>query len=120
MSDIIAGYFANEKDHKQLAHALQNAGFSHNNFTVYLDDDSERYLAVVQVRDAEEKDHAEKVFKNNHSTSVYHFENISGTLSYPDIKSLIESRAKVEVPDTPDLDIKTSSDGIDSEVKFGE
>lgn len=120
MSDIIAGYFANEKEHKHLSHLLQNAGFAHDNFILFIDENSDRYLAAVKVRDDEEKAKAEQVFSENGSSDVYFFKALPDNVTYPEIKSLIESRAKADITDTPDVDIKTGSDGISSEVKFGE
>ncbi len=119
MSNTVAGYFNKQNDYKKIESDLEGAGFSRTDYTVFLNEDSDRYLVSVLVKDDVEIDNVKAIFKNNGVTNDYFFEGLSKP-AYEDLKNLIEERAKAEIANTPELNIKTTSDGIDSEVNFGE
>ncbi len=118
MSNIVAGYFNKENDYKKVESDLQGAGFSSSDYTVFLNNDADRYLVSVETHDDVAIENTEAIFQNNGATNYYLFEGLSKP-SFEDLKTQIEERAKTEIFEAPDVDVNSSSDGIDSEVNFG-
>jgi hypothetical protein len=84
-------------------------------------------LAVIQVipniwqvlKDSSQADSAQSIFRQNAVIKTYLFENMSiDEANYDTIKKYIDARNKAEIHNSPDIKIKTSSDGMNSEVKF--
>ncbi|AZA83080.1 hypothetical protein C1637_19970 [Chryseobacterium lactis] len=121
MSNILAGLFEHRSDYKKLESDLENSGFENEDYIVYLNNDSHhsQYLASVTVKDMSQIDLARNVFIQNAAVKSYLFENMSlGETNYDTIKKYIDARNRAEIHNSPDIKIKTSSDGMNSEVKF--
>jgi hypothetical protein len=74
---------------------------------------------VLPVKDSSQIDSAQSIFRQNAVIKTYLFENMSiDEANYDTIKKYIDARNKAEIHNSPDIKIKTSSDGMNSEVKF--
>jgi len=121
MSKILAGLFEATNDYKQLEADLEHHGFADSEYIVYIDDShtNSKYLASVAVKDSEQGDKAQHVFTRNQVLKTYSFENISiEQADYHHIKKLIDARNRADIHNSPDVRIKGSTSGMDSEVKF--
>ncbi|MEJ5051569.1 hypothetical protein WH221_17205 [Chryseobacterium culicis] len=121
MSHILAGVFGHHSDYKKLESDLENSGFGTSDYIVYLNDGSgnSQYLASVTVNDLNQIDLARNVFVQNAALKSYLFENMKiHETNYDTIKKYIDARNRAEIHSSPDIKIKTSSDGMNSEVKF--
>lgn len=121
MSNILAGLFGHHSDYKKLEADLESSGFETSDYIVYLDDNhhNSQYLASVAVTDQSQTENAKNIFSLNSVLKTYLFENMSiDQAHYSNIKKYIDARSKAEIHDSPEVKIKASSNGIDSEVKF--
>ncbi|MET3538366.1 hypothetical protein [Chryseobacterium limigenitum] len=121
MSNILAGLFEHHSDYKQLETDLENSGFGNSDYIVYLNDTHHhpQYMTSVCVKDKDQIDNAKSIFSQNSAVKTYLFENINiEQADYNNIKRLIDARNRAEIHNSPDVKIKASSHGIDSEVKF--
>lgn len=121
MSKILAGLFESHNDYKKLETDLENSGFGNSEYIVYVDDShsTPQYLASVAIKDSEQASNAQNVFSQNSVLKTYSFENMSiEQADYQNIKKLIDARSKAEIHNSPDVKIKGSTNGMDSEVKF--
>ncbi|WP_121462034.1 hypothetical protein [Chryseobacterium defluvii] len=121
MSNILAGLFAHHSDYKKLEADLESSGFRNSDYIVYLDEShhNSQYLASVSVKDQSQTENAKDVFSQNAALKTYLFENMGiDQANYHSIRRFIDARSKAEIHDSPDVRIKASSNGIDSEVKF--
>lgn len=121
MSNILAGLFGHHSDYKKIEANLENSGFTDSEYIVYLHDDElhSQYLISVAVKDYHQTDNASSIFSRNNVLKTYLFENIEiEQANYMNIKKFIDARNKAEIHDSPDIRIKTSTAGMDSEVKF--
>ncbi|NIF06301.1 hypothetical protein F3J23_12715 [Chryseobacterium sp. Tr-659] len=121
MSNILAGLFEHHSDYKKLEGDLENSGFENADYIIYLNSDTNnaQYLASVTVKDNGQIDTARNVFVQNAALKTYLFENMSiREANYDTIKKYIDARNRAEIHNSPDIKIKTSSDGMNSEVKF--
>lgn len=121
MSKILAGLFESRNDYKKLEKDLESSGFGNSEYIVYVDDSHNRpqYLASVAIKDGEQASNAQNVFTQNAVLKTYSFDNMSiDQADYQNIKRLIDARSKAEIHNSPDIKIKGSTSGIDSEVKF--
>lgn len=121
MSNILAGLFAHHSDYKKLEADLENSGFENSDYIVYLNNgsDTSQYLASVAVKDNNQTDGARNIFSQNSVLKTYLFENMGiGQANYDNIKRFIDARNRAEIHNSPDVKIKASSSGMDSEVKF--
>jgi len=121
MSNILAGVFAQHSDYKKLEADLENSGFGDSDYIIYLNSGSDhaQYLASVAVKDNNQTDSARNVFSENSVMKTYLLENMSiEKADYDHIKRFIDARNRAEIHNSPDVKIKASSSGMDSEVKF--
>lgn len=121
MTKILAGLFQSHSDYKKLETDLESSGFGNSDYIVYLEDHphSSQYLASVAVNDLDQTDNAKSIFNNNAVLKTYLFENMGiEQADYHNLKKYIDARNKAEIHNSPDVKIKGSSHGIDSEVKF--
>jgi hypothetical protein len=121
MSHILAGLFDHHSDYKKLESDLENSGFENSDYIVYLNNGSHnsQYLASVTVNDINQIDLARNAFIQNAALKSYLFENMNiNETNYDTIKKYIDARNRAEIHNSPDIKIKTSSDGMNSEVKF--
>ncbi|MCJ7935580.1 MAG: hypothetical protein MUW56_18630 [Chryseobacterium sp.] len=121
MSHILAGLFEHHSDYKKLESDLENSGFENSDYIIYLNSDTHnsQYLASVSVQDSSQTESARAVFTQNGVLKAYLFENMGiAETNYDTIKKYIDARNKAEIHNSPDIKIKTSSDGMNSEVKF--
>lgn len=121
MSNILAGLFEHHSDYKKLEADLENSGFPSSDYIVYLNDTPHhsQYLVSVAVKDTSQTDIATDVFTRNAVHKTYLFENMSiEQADYVHLKGYIDARNKAEIHNSPEVRIKASSTGIDSEVKF--
>jgi hypothetical protein len=122
MSNILAGLFEHRSDYKKLETDLESSGFGNSDYIVYLNDtihNGSQYLASVVVKDNGQIDDAKTIFTQNSVLKTYLFENMGiEQAHYNNLKKYIDARSKAEIHNCPDVKIKASSNGIDSEVKF--
>ncbi|PKF73450.1 hypothetical protein [Chryseobacterium sp. PMSZPI] len=121
MSNILAGLFEHHSDYKKLESDLENSGFENSDYIVYLNSNSNnsQYLASVTVKDNSQVESARNIFNQNAALKTYLFEGMSmEETNYDTIKKYIDARNRAEIHNSPDIKIKTSSDGMNSEVKF--
>ncbi|MDR6513886.1 hypothetical protein [Chryseobacterium camelliae] len=121
MSNIVAGLFAPNSDYKKLESDLEDSGFGSSDYIVYLDDQhmQSQYMASVAVQDLEQAENAKYIFSRNEAIKTYTFENMNiEQAHYHTIKGYIDARNKAEIHNSPDIKIKGTSHGMDSEVKF--
>lgn len=120
MSNILAGLFEHRSDYKKLEADLEKSGFQSSDYIVYLNDslDQSLYLVSVAVKDINQTDIAKTIFTQNAVHKTYLFENMSiNEADYLSLKKCIDVQNKTEIHSSPDLKIRASSSGIDSEVK---
>ncbi|WBV56894.1 hypothetical protein PFY10_00375 [Chryseobacterium daecheongense] len=120
MTKILAGLFQSHSDYKKLETDLESSGFGDSDYIVYLNEhQNSQYLASVAVKDTDQADNARNVFNKNAVVKTYLFENMGiEQADYHNIKRYIDARNKAEIHNSPDVKIKGSSNGMDSEVKF--
>lgn len=122
MSNILAGLFELHSDYKKLESDLENSGFANSDYVIYLNNDdsnNSQYLASVTVKDNSQIEDARNIFTQNAALKAYLFEGMSvKETNYDTIKKYIDARNRAEIHNCPDVKIKTSSDGMNSEVKF--
>jgi len=121
MSNILAGLFAHHSDYKKLEADLENSGFENSDYIVYLHSgsDTSQYLASVVVKDNNQTDGVRNIFNQNSVLKTYLLENMGiEEANYDNIKRFINARNRAEIHNSPDVKIKASSSGMDSEVKF--
>lgn len=121
MSNILAGLFEHHSDYKKLETDLESSGFENSDYIVYLneEDHQSQYMASVSVKDHEYADKAKNIFTQNSVKKTYLFENMNiKEESYGSIKKYIDARNRAEIHNSPDVKIKGSTNGMDSEVKF--
>jgi hypothetical protein len=120
MSNILAGLFEHHSDYKKLETDLENSGFENSDYIVYLnEEDNHSYIASVSVKDHEYVDIAKNIFTQNSVRKTYLFENMNiQDTSYGNLKKYIDARNRAEIHNSPDVRIKGSTTGMDSEVKF--
>jgi lipid II:glycine glycyltransferase (peptidoglycan interpeptide bridge formation enzyme) len=121
MSNILAGLFEHHSDYKKLEDDLENSGFQNSDYIIYLNSEnhSTQYLASVAVKDDSQADIARSVFTKNEVLKTYLFENMSiEQANYDTVKKYIDARNRAEIHNSPDIKIRTASDGMNSEVKF--
>lgn len=120
MSNILAGLFEHHSDYKKLERDLENSGIPNSDYIVYLNSESNspQYLASVAVKDGSQTENVRSIFNQNAVMKTYLFENMSiDQANYDTIKRYIDARNRAEIHNSPDIRIKTSTDGINSEVK---
>lgn len=120
MVNILAGLFEHQSDYKKLEEDLESSGFGNSDYIVYLNERSQYspYFVTVEVKD-DQIANARDVFSQNTALKTYLLENMSlEQASYKDIKNYITIANKAEIHNSPNVRIKGSSSGMDSEVKF--
>ncbi|MET3037118.1 hypothetical protein ABXT08_13490 [Chryseobacterium sp. NRRL B-14859] len=121
MSNILAGLFEHSSDYKKLEDNLENSGFQNSDYIIYINNENHgnQFLASVAVKDSSQAEIARSIFTQNEVLKTYLFENMSiDQASYDTLKKYIDARNRAEIHNSPDIKIKTSSDGMNSEVKF--
>ncbi len=121
MSNILAGLFEHHSDYKKLEADLESSGFENSDYIVYLNDgdNHSQYMVSVAVKDNNQIDDAHDIFNKNTVLKTYHFENMGiEQANYMNIKRFIDARNKAEIHNSPDVRIKGSTNGMDSEIKF--
>ncbi|WP_300674850.1 hypothetical protein [Soonwooa sp.] len=120
MASIITGLFNNHSNYKTLENDLENAGIENSQYIVYLNNSGdEHFSASVQVRDDAHADSISEIFNRNDVNKTYLFNNmtIEEASNFEDLKKRISVLANAQVPTTPDVNIKGTSSGMDSQVK---
>jgi len=121
MSNILAGLFEHRSDYKKLEADLENSGFPSSDYIVYLNDavDHSQYMVSVAIKDSDQAHIAKEIFTQHTAHKTYLFENMSlEQADYAHLKGYIDARNKAEIHNSPEVRIKASSSGMDSEVKF--
>lgn len=120
MSNILAGLFEPHSDYKKLEADLEGSGFENSEYIVYLNEDNHHspYIVSVAVK-GHQIDDAKNVFSRNTVMKTYLFENMNlEQANYSTLKNYISARNRAEIHNSPDVRIKGSTAGMDSEVKF--
>ncbi|WP_374459535.1 hypothetical protein [Chryseobacterium taeanense] len=119
MSNVLAGLFEPHSDYKKLEADLESSGFQNSDYIVYLNEENHSpYIVSVAVKD-HEIDSARSILDKNTALKTYLIENMNlEQANYTYIKNYIHVRNKAEIHNSPDVRIKGSTSGMDSEVKF--
>lgn len=124
MSNIIAGLFNQNVEYKVLEADLENAGFSSQDYLIYINDDNDRdhFMASVEVNNENAKNAVDGIFAQNDVTNSYEIENwnIQDAKNYDALREHINVISRTEIKEAAPVDIKSTGDGLDTEVKFGE
>lgn len=124
MSNIIAGLFNQNVEYKVLEADLENAGFSSQDYLIYINDDNDRdhFMASVEVNNENAKNAVDEIFAQNDVTNSYEIENwnIQDAKNYDALREHINVISRTEIKEAAPVDIKSTGDGLDTEVKFGE
>lgn len=121
MSSILTGIFENENNYKNFEKDLENSGIPKSQYIVYLNDNNKSaFAASVQVSDDAEAERASEIFNKNDVTKTHLFTGmtIQEASNYEELKKRIEVISLAEIPETPDVKIKGTDSGIDTQVKF--
>ena len=121
MSNILAGLFEPHSDYKKLETELENSGFKNSDYIVYLNEGNHnsQYLVSVEVNDSNQIDNARNIFSQNTVLKTYLFEDMAiEQANYMNLKNFINARNRAQIHNSPDVRIKGSTSGMDSEVKF--
>lgn len=121
MASIITGLFNNHSNYKTLEIDLENAGIDGSQYIVYLNNNrDEHFWTSVQVTDDAHANTVSEIFNKNSVSKTYLFNDmtIQEASNYEDLKKRIEVLAAAEIPNTPDINIKETDSGIDSQVQF--
>lgn len=124
MSNIIAGLFNQNVEYKVLEADLENAGFSSQDYLIYINDDNDKdhFMASVEVNNENAKNAVDGIFAQNDVTNSYEIENwnIQDAKNYDALREHINVISRTEIKEAAPVDIKSTGDGLDTEVKFGE
>ena len=122
MSNIIAGLFNQNVEYKVLEADLENAGFSSQDYLIYINDDNDHFMASVEVNNENAKNAVDGIFAQNDVTNSYEIENwnIQDAKNYDALREHINVISRTEIKEAAPVDIKSTGDGLDTEVKFGE
>ncbi len=143
MTSIITGLFKSQKQSREIAEDLESAGFPDSDFIIYLHDEKitkeiktniwqyffkdntkledESLVVSVKVKTSEQTSLVKEIFSNNHSVHQNFYENIKfrEAHSLQNLKRIVSLRAKAEIYDSPRINRRQQSDGMNSEVLFG-
>ncbi|MGA9212945.1 hypothetical protein [Kaistella sp.] len=143
MASIITGLFESQSQSHQIGQDLENAGIQNQDYIIYLRDEKahkeiktsiwkyffkdktepvDDSLAVsVKVKDPEQIEKIKEVFSKNNCIHQNYFENIKfrDAKSLDFLKKIIELHAKREIYNSPDINYRGQSAGINAEVNFG-
>lgn len=143
MASIITGSFESQSQHNKIAQDLENAGFLNSDYIIYLHDEKitkeiktsiwqhffkekikledDSLVVSVKVKDADQIEKVKEIFLSNNSFHQNYFENIKfrNARSLEFLKKIVSLRAKAEIYNTPQLNYRGQSAGINSEVNFG-
>jgi hypothetical protein len=119
MKNLVAGYFNNSANHKNLETSLLDSGLSNEDFTIYLNNKEDVFLASVKVNNEADKIAVHQIFHSYKAINSYYFEEIPENHSYEHLKELIHKVAHSEITEAQELTIRKSTDGMNDEVKFG-
>lgn len=121
MPSILTGLFKSPSHYENLKQDLENSGFEDYQYVIYKNpNNTEEYAASVELDNNDHEIRAEEVFNKQNVFKKFLFNdmNIIDALDYESIENQIRIRTNIEVKEAPNLKIKTSSSGIDSELKF--
>ncbi len=143
MASIITGSFESQKQSQKIAHDLENAGFLDSDFIIYLHDEKitkeiktsiwqyffkdktkledDSLVVSVKVKDPEQIEKVKEVFAKNNCVHQNYIENVkfkdAKSLDY--LRRIVSLRAKAEIYNSPDVNYRGQSSGINAEVLFG-
>jgi hypothetical protein len=119
MKNLIAGYFNNSENHKNLETSFIDSGLADEDFTIYINNTDEVFLASVKIENDAEKIAAHEIFRSHNAINSYDFEDVPEKHTYQNLKELIQKVAYSEITEAQNLLIKKSSDGMNDEIIFG-
>ncbi|WP_124642441.1 MULTISPECIES: hypothetical protein [Amniculibacterium] len=118
MKNLVAGCFNISHDYKHLESSLLDSGISNEDFTIYLNNENEHYLASVKVNNEAEKLAIHEIFNSHKVVNTYYFEDLPEDYSYENLKELIGRIAHSKISEAQELIIKKSTEGMNDEVAF--
>ncbi|WHF51992.1 hypothetical protein QGN23_01650 [Chryseobacterium gotjawalense] len=143
MASIITGLFESQSQSHQIGQDLENAGIQNQDYILYLHEENihkkiktsiwqyffkdkteledDSLVVSVKVKDPEETEKVKEVFSRNNCIHQNYFENIkfSDAKSLDYLKKIVALRAKAEIFNSPSLNYRGQSEGINAEVNFG-
>jgi hypothetical protein len=119
MKNLITGSFSTTQDYKLIENSLLDSGVKNEDFTIYLNDNSDNYFVSVDVKNDAEKIAAQEIFTSYNVSNTYYFEGVSEKHTYQTLKELIGKVAKAEITHAKSINIKGGSEGMTDEVVFG-
>lgn len=128
MTTIIIGLFPTQKDAKNLAADLENFGFAHEDYIIYVNKETEHkknlwdrlfggrtpkfipeekntLIASVEIKNEKQLEVAKEIFGNHSAIHIYELNdvNISDAESLDYLKKIVSTRAKAEVYTMPSV-----------------
>ncbi|MDN3605796.1 hypothetical protein [Kaistella yonginensis] len=143
MASIITGLFQSQNQSSTIGQDLENAGILNEDYILYMHDEKinkdiktsvwqsffkdktqledDSLVVSVKVKDPGEIEKIKEVFSKNKCIHQNYFENIkfraSQSLEY--LKKIVALRARAEIYNSPGINYRGQSTGINSEVTFG-
>ena len=143
MASIITGLFESQSQSNLIGQDLENAGIQNKDYILYLHDEKinkeiktsiwqhffkdkteledDSLVVSVKVRDPNQIEKVKEVFSKNNCIHQNYFQNIkfraAHSLEY--LKKIVSLRAKAAIYNTPKVNYRGQSTGINSEVTFG-
>lgn len=143
MASIITGLFNHQSQSKAISQDLEQAGFQDSDYIIYLHDEriskevktsiwqyffkdkrkleDESLVVSVRIKSPEQLEKVKELFAKNEVIHSNYFDHIkfrdARSLDY--LKRIVSLRAKSEIYNSPNVNHRTPSTGINSEVLFG-
>ena len=143
MASIITGLFKSQSQSKAIARDLENAGFQDSDYIIYLHDENvtkeiktsiwqslfndkttledDSLVVSVKVKSPDEIENAKNAFTNQQCVHHNFFENMKfrDARSLEFLKRIVSLRAKAAIYQTPTVNHRNPSTGMNAEVLFG-
>ena len=143
MESIITGLFKSQSQSQPIGRDLENAGIQNKDYILYLHDEKinkeiktsiwqhffkdktqledDSLVVSVKVKDPDQIEKIKEVFSKNNCIHQNYFQNIkfraAQSLEY--LKKIVSLRAKAAIYNSPQVNYRGQSAGINSEVTFG-
>lgn len=123
MATMIVGLFDSPSDYKKVEKDLEANGFGNDEYIVFIvkNSDDHDFMVTTKVAGDAEIQKATEVYESNQVKKIYDFHHMSWEdATYETFKQEIRTRAKFEIKEIRNLNVKDPSHGISTEVKSSE
>ncbi|QOW09241.1 hypothetical protein Q73A0000_02140 [Kaistella flava (ex Peng et al. 2021)] len=143
MASIITGLFESQSQSHQIGQDLENAGIQNQDYIIYLHDEKihkeiktsiwqyffkdktkledDSLVVSVKVKEPEQIEKVKEVFGKNNCIHQNYFDHIKfrDAKSLDFLQKIVALRARAEIFNSPHVNYRGQSAGINSEVNFG-